>query len=118
MTKFNSEYIWSGNMREGERLVDRWTELKDLHPGNLMIQRHSAYGCGSCQMLFVAWIDGYSGDEPICWKCYVKPELEVDPLSYCVEFNTWSDVRDYGDTVYESDARELFPQLDDLPYSS
>ena len=117
---------WSGEMREGERLVGNNTPLEELHSGDLMIIRHSAYGCGDCQMLFVAYIDGYGGDVPVCWTCYVKPELEAqvidydrpfdDPTNYKVKFNTWADVRNFGDSVYGSDARNFFPQLDKLLY--
>ena len=122
---YNRTNEWSGKMREGERLVSRYSPK--FYGGDILIHRQSAYGCGSCQMLFVAFVDGYGGNEPVCWTCYVKPELECVPFmfddtgegpdSYRVKFNTWQDVRDHGDSVYEDDACAIFPELKDFRYA-
>ena len=109
-----------------ERVVSFITPVEDLQGGDLIGLRMSAYGDGSNQLLFVAFIDGYGLKEPVCWKLYVGPELQAcpidysgnfyDPINYRIKVNTFSTVRGYGVKVPEDQARRLFPQLEDLPY--
>jgi len=113
-------------IRKNERLVSRLIDSKDLRGGDIMAMRKAAYGCGYCQMLFVAYVDGFGGSEPKTFKVYAMPEMLVIPIDWDgdlksasnmqVQYKDFTDCRNNGDLVPEDEAKLLFPQLAYLPY--
>lgn len=113
-------------IRPHERLVSRLISQEDLRGGDIMAMRKAAYGCGYCQMLFVAYVDGFGGTEPKTFKVYAIPEFMVIPIDWDgdlksarnmrVESKDFTDCRNNGNLVPEDEAKLLFPQLAYLPY--